>query len=139
MVRPPLVGRDCWLSACRLQYDVRMKPILLLPLALAAAAAIASEGLGPFTFTLAGKAFDERCLKMAAGESVRYSFRSSAPVDFNIHAHRGNEVVYPVKQDAVREGSATFRAEAAEGYCLMWQHAGTGSAKVEGTVERVPR
>ncbi len=125
-------------SACNSSSMPCMKT-LLLPLLALAAAAVAADGVGPYAFTLSGKAFDERCLRLEAGESIRYSFRSSAPVDFNIHAHRGNEVVYPVKQAAIREATATFRAEAAEDYCLMWQHAGTGTAKVEGTLERVAR
>ena len=116
-----------------------MKTLLLLPLALAAVNALASDEVGPYTFTLSGKAFDERCLKLAAGQSIRYSFRSSEPVDFNIHAHRGSEVIYPVKQAGVRESSGTFQADVAEDYCLMWQHTGTGTAKVEGTLERSTR
>jgi hypothetical protein len=106
--------------------------------ALATLTAVASEGAGPYSLTLKGKSFDERCLKLAAGESIRYGFRSTAPVDFNIHFHRGAEVVYPVQQAAVREAEASFVAPAADDYCLMWEHAGAGSATVEGTLERVP-
>ena len=103
-----------------------------------ALAAAASEGPGPYSLTLKGKAFDERCLKLAAGESIRYRFKSTAPIDFNIHFHRGTEVVYPVKQAGVSEVDAAFRAPAAEDYCLMWEHAGPGTANVDGMVERVP-
>jgi len=105
---------------------------------LVALAAVASEGTGPYSLKLEGKAFDERCLRLAAGESIRYRFRSTAPVDFNIHFHRGAEVVYPVKQGGVRQADSSFRAAAAEDYCLMWQHAGPGTASIEGTVEREP-
>jgi hypothetical protein len=59
-------------------------------------------------------------------------------VDFNIHFHRGKDVVYPVKQPAVRAAEDTFRAPAAEDYCLMWEHADSGTASVEGMLERVP-
>jgi hypothetical protein len=104
-----------------------------------ASAAGAAEGEGPYALKLTGKAFDERCLKLAAGESLRYRFRASAPVDFNIHYHRDKSVFYPVKQGAVREADGTFRAEADEHYCLMWEHAGSGTATVEGIVERLPR
>lgn len=110
--------------------------IVLLPFV--ALAAVASEGTGPYSLTLKGKSFDERCLKLAAGESIRYRFRSTAPVDFNIHFHRGADVVYPVKQSAVREADASFRAQATEDYCLMWEHAGPGAASVEGILERIP-
>lgn len=113
---------------------MKIPAILLLPLF--ALPALASEGAGPYSFTLSGKAFDERCLKLAAGESIRYRFRASAPVDFNIHYHRGKEVFFPVKQAAVREAESTFRAESADDYCLMWEHAGAGAATVEGSIER---
>lgn len=105
--------------------------------ALLAPSTHAADGVGPYSFTLSGKAFDERCLKLAAGESIRYRFRASAPVDFNIHYHRGKEVFYPVKRSAVREADAVFRAEGADDYCLMWEHAGTGAAAIGGSVERV--
>lgn len=111
-------------------------PVVFLS-SLLALPVLASEGAGPYSFTLSGKAFDERCLELAAGESIRYRFRASAPVDFNIHYHRGKEVFFPVKQSAVREASSTFRAESADDYCLMWEHAGTGAATVEGSVVRV--
>lgn len=115
-----------------------MKTIALL-FALVATPALAAEGAGPYSFTLSGKAFDERCLKLAAGESLRYSFRSSADVDFNIHYHRAKDVFFPVKQGAVREANSTFRAQTEEDYCLMWEHTGPGSAEVQGTLERIPR
>lgn len=114
-----------------------MKALAVL-LPFVAFAAIASEGPGPYSLTLKGKAFDERCLKLAAGETIHYRFKATAPVDFNIHFHRGSEIVYPVKQAGMREADAAFRAPAAEDYCLMWEHAGPGAASVEGMLERVP-
>lgn len=113
-------------------------PLVFLLLAMVPALR-AADGPGPYRFTLAGKAFDERCLKLAAGETIRYHFRASAPVDFNIHYHRGKEVFYPVRQAGVREANATFRAESADDYCLMWEQRGAATAIVEGSVERAPR
>lgn len=113
--------------------------ILALLLALLGERALAAEDAGPYSFTLSGKAFDERCLTLAAGEAIRYRFRASAPVDFNIHYHRGDEMSFPVRRAAVREIDATFRAKRADGYCLMWERAGEGKAQVEGSIERIPR
>lgn len=125
------------------RYDFPPMKILSLLLLLFAAPApgpaLGADDAGPYAFTLSGKAFDERCLTLAAGESIRYRFRASAPVDFNIHYHRGNEIAFSVKRPAVREVDATFQAKKADGYCLMWDHAGEGVAKVEGSIERVPR
>ena len=113
--------------------------LLALLLALLVAPALAGDDVGPYAFTLSGKAFDERCLTLAAGESIRYRFRASAPVDFNIHFHGDNGTFFPVKRGAVREVDSTFKAPRADGYCLMWEHRDRGVAKVEGSVERIPR
>lgn len=118
---------------------IRRMERVLVCLALAAAPAFGAQGEGAYSLKLSGKAFDERCLKLAAGEAVHYRFSASAPVDFNIHYHRGKDVFYPVKHSGVREAKGTFRADAGDDYCLMWEHAGAGTATVEGTLERVPR
>ena len=112
-----------------------MRSAVLPMLALLCSAALAGEGAGPYSFTLSGKAFDERCLHLDAGQSIHYRFKASAPVDFNIHYHRGKDVVFPVRKAGVREASGTFKAKGAEGYCLMWEHKGSGSAAVEGALE----
>ena len=104
-----------------------MKAVVIVTLALMAASSFAAGGGEAYSLTLAGKAFDERCLTLAAGESVRYRFRASAPVDFNIHHHRGKEIFYPVQRSAVRDADGTFRAPSADDYCLMWEHAGPGT------------
>jgi hypothetical protein len=113
---------------------------IALGLSLASSPVWATEpGAGPFAFTLSAKAFDERCLELAAGEALRYHFRASAPLDFNVHTHRGHDVFYPVRNDSVQQGDGTFRADAAGEYCLMWTHRGDGRISVEGTVERAAR
>jgi hypothetical protein len=103
-------------------------------------AALASTApLGPFALSVPAGGFDEHCVNLAAGEQVRYRFRSSEPVDFNIHYHRGADVFYPVRSAATRSEDARFTAPAADAYCLMWERKGTGAARVEGAVERLPR
>jgi len=99
--------------------------------------ALAGEGAGPYSFTLSGKAFDERCVQLEAGQTIHYRFRASAPIDFNIHYHRGSDVFFPVQKSGVREASGTFKAESAEGYCLMWEHKGSGAATVDGLLDRI--
>ena len=79
----------------------------------------------------AGK-FDEHCVKLAAGEVISYRFKGSAPLDFNIHHHRGNEVLYPVRHAQVRKLAGTFRAPAADDYCLMWENTGAQPVTVRG-------
>ena len=82
---------------------------------------------------LAPKKIHEECTRMEAGESRRWHWKSSAPVDFNIHYHRGDDVFYPVKRDAMRGDGGTFTAKTGEDYCWMWT-ARDSTAKVEGRI-----
>lgn len=91
---------------------------------------------GPFRLDVPARGFDEHCVQLAAGERVRYRYSATAELDFNIHYHRGKDVLYPVKTTASRSADATFTAPHADTYCLMWERRGDGAARVEGAVER---
>jgi len=94
-----------------------------------------SADAAPLAMVIAAGKFDEHCVKLEAGAEVRYRFDSSAPVDFNIHHHRGEAVLYPVKRDRVRKLRGRFRAPAADDYCLMWENKGARSVTITGTAE----
>ncbi len=80
--------------------------------------------------------FDEHCLTIEAGRAIAYRFEANAPVDFNIHYHRGKDVLYPVKREATRQFASTFRAESTGEYCLMWENKSAAAVTVEGRVDR---
>jgi hypothetical protein len=80
-----------------------------------------------------GKAHEE-CMRLEAGEKPRYYWKSNAPVDFNIHFHRGDEAVYPVKRERMRGDGGTFTAKSGEDYCWMWT--AKTPAKLEGRIEK---
>lgn len=80
--------------------------------------------------------FDEHCVKIEAGRAIAYRFDASTPVGFNIHYHRGKDVLYPVRCDATRRLASTFRAESTDDYCLMWENKGAAAVTVEGRVDR---
>jgi hypothetical protein len=85
---------------------------------------------------LAPRHFDEHCLRLGAGEAIRWRFTASGAVDFNIHAHRGDKVLYPVRREGVDRASGTFRANVADDYCLMWTNRGAVPVAVRGAIER---
>src|ERR1700756_2557048 len=87
-----------------------------------------------FTQALAPGQMHEECMHVNAGEKRDYSWKSDAPVDFNVHYHHEPEVFYPVKRDAMRGDGGTFTAKTAEDYCWMWT-ARDKPAKLEGRVE----
>jgi hypothetical protein len=120
-----------------------MKPCFI---GIAAVLALSSTGVhaapaeyGPFKLETAANSFDERCVKLGAGQSLRYRFTASVPVDFNIHYHRGDDVFYPVKKTAITTRAGRLRAKTAEVYCLMWENRGEDSVTVSGSIDPGPR
>jgi hypothetical protein len=116
----------------------RMKRLLVTAVALAFAAGAhagppAPGSEVPVKLTLAAKEVHEECTRLEAGESRRYHWKSDAPVDFNIHYHRGNDVFYLVKRDAMRGDGGTFTARSGEDFCWMWT-AKDRAAKLEGRI-----
>ena len=105
---------------------------LLLWLALCAAAH--ADGPKAFSVTLQPRDMHEECLALGPGQKRGYSWKSDAPVDFNIHYHEAGKVSYPVKRDAMRGDGGTFVAKIAQDYCWMWS-ARDKPAKLEGKIE----
>jgi hypothetical protein len=105
-----------------------------LALAAGPATEAPSAGWKEFRATLAPGKIHEECQRVEAGQSRRFSWKSDAPVDFNVHYHRGNDVTFPVKRDAMRGDGGTFTAKDGEDYCWMWT-ARDKPAKIEGRVE----
>ena len=109
-------------------------PALLCALAASMAFAQPKPDKGVVSFTLEPKKVHEECLRIEAGDKRKYHWKSSAPVDFNIHYHRGPEVFYPVKRVAMRGDGGTFAAKNTEEYCWMWT-ARDAEARIEGAIE----
>ena len=113
-----------------------MKTALALACTLVAIGAHAADKPAPkrFSVTLAPGKVHEECLKIDAGRKSGFHWKSSAPVDFNVHFHKGPEVFYPVKKDQSSGDRGTFAARTAEEYCWMWT-AKAQAAKIEGEIE----
>jgi hypothetical protein len=110
-----------------------MDKALTLLLLLACGSASAAD---VFALDIAPGDFNEHCLRIEAGKSVRYRFSASGRVDFNIHHHRGNDVLYPVKRAGISRAQADFRAAGSDDYCLMWTNKGREQVRVAGEVAR---
>lgn len=109
---------------------------LIVCLLIPALAAATTAALGPFGLDVPARGFNEHCIRLDAGERIRYRFRANGEVDFNIHYHRGSEVHYPVKTSASRSADAMFTAPHADTFCLMWERKVDGAARIDGSVER---
>ena len=103
-------------------------------IAVAASAALLAlpAAAAPFDLLIAPGKSAEHCVKLAAGDAVKYRFETGAPLDFNIHHHRGKEVFYPVKREAVQQMQDQFRAQEADDYCLTWRNKGEQPVTVRG-------
>ena len=112
-----------------------MKRLAMLFLVSCAAALAADQKPAQFSATLKPGAIHEECARVEAGDKRNYHWKSDAPVDFNIHFHRGNDVTYPVKRTAMRGDGGTFLAKSGEDYCWMWT-ARDKPAKIEGGIEK---
>ena len=116
-----------------------MKRLLTLLCACGATAAAASSAPPgdklPVEANLAPRAIPEACVRLEAGQSRRWHWKSNQPVDFNSHYHRGDEVLYPVKRDGMRGDGGTFTARTGEDYCWMWT-ARAAPTRVEGRIEK---
>ena len=66
----------------------------------------------------------ELCLVLAQNQQLRYSFSAPRKLDFNIHYHADQEVLYPVSEDQIMDATATFSAQSEQEYCLMWANQG---------------
>lgn len=64
--------------------------------------------------------FAEVCGRLRKGQSVAWSFRSGAPMDFNIHYHEGSRAVFPTRQDQTVSLEGKLQAPADQDYCWMW-------------------
>ena len=81
-------------------------------------------------------AFEELCFELGAGQSMRYTFDAGAALDFNLHWHRGNTVLYPVRIDALARIGGVFHATESQAYCLMWTNKERRSVVLRARIDR---
>lgn len=80
--------------------------------------------------------FVELCSKLTRGTTVRCALEASAPTDFNIHYHQGEDVMYPAKMAAVSSATDALRTDADEDYCWMWSNTSATPARLSVRLAR---
>jgi hypothetical protein len=73
-----------------------------------------------FKASVAARQSHEECRQLEAGAAHRYHWRTTSPVDFNIHHHHGDAVTYALKRSAMRGDGGTFTATEGGEYCWTW-------------------
>lgn len=91
------------------------------------------DGAGRYSKTLpvAPGKFAELCGKLDKGRSVAWSFKSDAPLDFNIHFHEGERVSFPAKHDGMKRAQGRLDVTVEQDYCWMWTNKSRSAASVE--------
>lgn len=64
----------------------------------------------------------EVCKAMKQGEQWAYSFTGEPALEFNVHYHVGDEVIYPVGPLHAGKQAGIVTAELDQTYCLMWRN-----------------
>lgn len=76
------------------------------------------------SITLAPEGIYEDCLDLTPKQVMTFSYSASAPVDFNVHYHEGEQVFYPVtRQQSPLWLDGSFLPNVPHLYCLMWTNA----------------
>jgi len=79
-----------------------------------------ADGRFGYEGLLDGAAMTEICGALDAKAVVDWLVKSPSPVDFNIHYHQGEEVVYPTRQNGVSKLTDRLTVTAAETHCWMF-------------------
>ena len=97
---------------------------LAMTSARAAVVEIAWDTSGTFqrTVEIEPGQFAEICGRVLKGQSVAWSFKSGAPMNFNIHFHEGSSVVFPARQDRIVSLEGKLEVAKDRDYCWMWEN-----------------
>jgi len=79
----------------------------------------------------------EQCVSLTLADSLKYSFTSDVPVQFDVYYRQGVMVFHPVLQRNQRELDGTLVPEGAYTYCAAWMNSGDTAATVRYEVKAV--
>jgi hypothetical protein len=98
--------------------------------------AFAADGRAFLSTQVTSNKFAEWCGRLAAGDRVEWTYRSSQPLDMNVHYHEGKSAVYPVKVTAENSSAGSLKVEAEKDYCWMWTNKTDASVSIEAELRR---
>lgn len=83
----------------------------------------------------AGK-FLEVCGDLKVGDTVRWRFAGTGPLDFNVHYHVGKSAEFPAKLNQAASGDGVLQVGVKEAYCWMWTNKSAGDVRVDMQLQR---
>lgn len=113
----------------------------LLALALPAYAAVLAitwteQGRFETEITVQPGQFAEVCGALSRDHPVDWGFDATAPTQFNIHYHAGNDVVYPSRQDNATQARGVLKVDVATDYCWMWSNPAAAPVRITLSLKR---
>ncbi|HLL12526.1 MAG TPA: hypothetical protein VK570_15795, partial [Rubrivivax sp.] len=78
----------------------------------------------------------EACAKLPADARVEWAYKALRPLDFNIHYHVGQQVVYPKQLKRSATASGTLAVELEQDYCWMWTNKNKTAASLSLSLAR---
>ncbi len=85
-----------------------------------------------------GLGIHEQCLSLLKGQKLKYSFRSSRALNFNIHFHQHGNPVYLVDLQETSEADTFFTSPRKTEYCLMWINSWDEPAQLSQAFKPLP-
>ncbi|MCK5359473.1 MAG: hypothetical protein KAJ95_02545 [Gammaproteobacteria bacterium] len=64
----------------------------------------------------------ESCHDLATGIKLNYQYTGGSVTLFNIHYHKGKEIIYPVPDELAFRRNSSLTAASTQTYCLMWRN-----------------
>lgn len=80
----------------------------------------------------------EVCTRLTRGQTIAWSFKSLTALNFNVHYHEGQKVVFPEKRDAVAELSGELKVPVDQDYCWMWSNKAGVATSLSVRLQRQP-
>ncbi len=88
------------------------------------------EQAGSAVETVAPRDRLEVCFDLAPGYQLEYEFNCGATVKFDVHYHRGDEVIYRVAEQLVTGKQGRLIPNTPADYCLMWNNSGASPVTI---------
>jgi hypothetical protein len=92
--------------------------VVAFALAALATAAIAKDR--PIRVTIAPGKVAEMCMPLSEGDTLRWYFKATVALDFNLHHHVDKDVLMAVDRKAVKADTGEQRIDRRNDWCLMW-------------------
>jgi hypothetical protein len=80
--------------------------------------------------------FVEVCGPLTQGSATRWSFEATGPLDFNVHFHEGQKVVYPEQRRQVDRAEGRLNVRAAQDHCWMWTNRSMAPIQLRAVLQR---